>query len=66
MYRSDTEIKLLKIRQGLLDALRALRDGSKVVPLQQYRRVMVQFMVCEELLSECRREYLYGNLRRTR
>jgi hypothetical protein len=51
--RTQTEIKLLNLRQALKDRLEVLRS-KPVIPLQEYRRVCICFQVCNQALFEYR------------
>jgi len=52
--RSTKEIKILQMRQRLVDLLARLRRESPVVPLALYRRALVHLEICNDLLAECR------------
>ncbi len=55
--RSESEIKLLKIRQHYLDLLLQISE-EKVIDLQSYSFLIMRIETCRELLIECRKEYL--------
>lgn len=50
MRRKHTEIKILTVRQRLINALKSLRN-KPVVSFETYTRIRVQIEVCNELLQ---------------
>lgn len=55
--RSDSEIRLLKIKQRLLDSMIAIKS-SKVVNFAAFNLIQAKLEVCEELLVICRKQSL--------
>lgn len=55
--RSLSEMKLLSIRQRLMDALNEVLS-SPVVDLEMYRHLSARLAVCREILIECRKQNL--------
>jgi hypothetical protein len=64
MERTVTEIKLLTIRQRIKDTLDYLRKPGTVAPIQEYRRVLIQYQLVHELLLEYRRGPSWGKVQK--
>jgi hypothetical protein len=53
MERTETEVKILTLRQRALTALRILR-AKKVVQMAEFFRIQAYLETCNELLFLCR------------
>ncbi len=62
MRRTDSEIKILTIRQRYSDAMRKLM-ARDVIDMEAYRYLCVRLEVCKVLLSECRLNAYSGQRR---
>jgi hypothetical protein len=63
--RSSSEVKLLKIKQNLLDAFIHL-EGKAVIDLNLYLKLKVKLEVCNELLVMARKHSIQENLKNIR
>lgn len=55
--RTQREIKLLKARDFILDALEQVL-AEPVIKMELYKKIIIKMYICEELLLEERKRYL--------